>query len=83
MKKINTNTLIIGGECDRQVGPQHAEALHEANPSSQLLILQNMGHVLKVLKEDCSDDLNSYSDASMPLHPELVELVLKFIKPAN
>ena len=79
IKKINTKTLIVGGSCDRQVSTEHSNALHEANPSTSLLNIESMGHVLKSLESDCSNDLNSYSDPTMSLHPELVHALFNFI----
>ena len=83
IKKVETPILIIGGGCDRQVSIAHAKALQEANSSASLAIINNMGHVLKNLQDDCSDDMASYSDPVMPLHPDLVATVLEFVNEKN
>lgn len=42
---IGTNTLIVNGDRDEILGIDHAIALHQKMPSSQLWIVPNTGHI--------------------------------------
>ena len=46
LAKIACPTLILGGACDRTVGPQAAPALHAAIPRSALHIYPGLGHAV-------------------------------------
>jgi len=76
---VQKPTLIIGGKCDVQVPATHAEALHKSGKEATLLIIDNMGHTMKTLKEDCSDNMSSYADPSMELHEGFVKGVMEFL----
>ncbi|WP_299524388.1 alpha/beta hydrolase [Winogradskyella sp.] len=78
ISKLKIPTLIINGTKDIQVTVKDAEALHKANPSSKLVIIENMNHVLKTIEKD-SDNLTSYSKADFPLSQELITVITKFI----
>ena len=79
--KLNIPVLILQGDKDIQVGVEEAEKLHAAHPSSSLYIIKEMNHVLK----HCDTmqqmaQLATYRDAKLPIKPELVEHIVKFIK---
>jgi len=78
--KLYKPTLIVGGRCDVQVATYHAEALHAACPNSSLLLVDSMGHVLKQLKDDCSNQADAYSDASLPLNDGFVHGLIGFLR---
>ncbi len=79
IKKITIPTLIINGTKDIQVKVEDAQALHKALPSSELVIIENMNHVLKHLEKD-ADNMNSYYSADFPLSTELITTIANFIK---
>ena len=79
IKKINIPTLIINGTKDLQVSVKEAKALHNANPDTELAIIENMNHVLKNIEKD-EDNFKSYSSPDFPLSEELVEVISRFIK---
>lgn len=72
--------LIINGTKDRQVDVTDANALHAAAPASQLLIVDNMGHLFKKVGDNDMENAKSYTDPSFPLHPDLVKAVSDFVK---
>jgi len=78
IKKLAIPILIINGTKDIQVPPTDAELLHTANPKSELKIITDMNHIFKEIKND-DDNLKSYSDPKLPVIPELIDCMSKFI----
>ena len=73
--------LILQGTKDLQVQPADAEALHKAQPKSELRLLPNMNHVLKdVAGEDRAANLAAYADATVPVDAGLVDAIAAFVK---
>jgi uncharacterized protein len=78
IKKIQKPILIINGTKDLQITEENAKLLHDANPKSQLVIIEDMNHVLKNIIND-SDNYLSYTTPTFPIHNGLVEAMKKFI----
>lgn len=78
IKKLAIPILIINGTKDIQVPPTDAELLHAANPKSELKIIPDMNHIFKEIKND-EANLKSYSDPKLPVVPELIDCMSKFI----
>ena len=79
--RLDIPALILQGDKDIQVGTDEADKLHTAQPTSSLYIIKDMNHVLK----HCDTmqqmaQLATYSDPTLPINPELVSLITKFIK---
>ncbi|WP_163574988.1 alpha/beta hydrolase [Halomonas faecis] len=70
--------LIVHGTTDVQVSPSEAEALKQARPDAELLIVEGMNHVLKMVPLNPARQDASYSDPSLPVAPLLVERVVGF-----
>jgi pimeloyl-ACP methyl ester carboxylesterase len=70
--------LLAQGTTDIQVSVADAEALHAAKPDSELLVLDGMNHVLKVVPPDPELQVASYSNPSLPVDENLVEAVARF-----
>ena len=79
IKKLQIPVLVINGTKDLQVPESDAKLLHEAYPKSELVIIKNMNHVFKEIKED-SENLKSYNDVNLPVMPELIEKIATFTK---
>ena len=79
IKKITVPTLILNGDADLQITPEDAQNLYAANPNSQLVIIPQMNHVLKTVKNLQENQL-SYQSEEYPLSSELVSVLTKFIK---
>ena len=71
--------LILNGTKDLQVTVEDANNLHNAQPNSELVIIENMNHVLKTIEKD-EDNLTSYSSPDFPLSSELISAIENFIK---
>ena len=79
IKKLNIPILIINGTKDIQVPESDAKLLHEANPISELKIIDKMNHVLKEINED-AENIKSYSNPDLPIMEELSITIDSFIK---
>lgn len=79
IKTVELPILILNGNKDLQVSLAEAEKLHQANPKSKLIIINNMNHVLKTIEKD-EDNMASYMSADFQLSNELVEAIEAFIK---
>ncbi len=79
IKKLKIPILIINGTKDLQVTEDDAKNLHQANPNSELVLIDNMNHVLKIIEKD-EDNLASYSSPDFKLSDTLVTTIESFIK---
>lgn len=79
IKKLTIPILLINGTKDIQVPATDAELLHVANPKSELKIIENMNHIFKEITVD-EDNLKSYNNPKLPVIPELINSITKFVK---
>lgn len=78
--QIDIPMLIIQGTTDMRVTTQDAVALSEANQEAQLMIIENMNHVLKeCITTDKEQQKAYYSNPNIELHPHLVPAIANFI----
>lgn len=80
--KVKVPVLVIGGTCDIQVPEKHAKKLFKSlqpNEKNKYALIQDMGHLLKQNKSDCSDGMASYTDPIKPIHRELTTVIIDFI----
>ena len=80
IKKLNIPVLIVQGTTDIQVPVSDAEILHKNLPQSELKIIEGMNHILKPSVADRTENLKTYSNPDLPLHPELIPLLVAFIQ---
>jgi pimeloyl-ACP methyl ester carboxylesterase len=80
LKKLKLPILIIQGNTDLQVTVADAELLKKGKSEATLKIINGMNHVLKRAPADRQQNLATYTDPSLPLHPELVPDIVDFIK---
>jgi len=78
--KLRIPTLIINGTLDVQTDTTQAELLHAAAPNADLSLITGMNHVLKQVPEDEMMAQKSYTDPSFKIHPELIQVMVNFIK---
>jgi uncharacterized protein len=78
IKKLTIPILVVQGGKDVQVATNEAELLHNAAPSSKLVVFPTMDHVLKATS--ISKPTNNYADPSIPLLPGLPACLVTFIK---
>ncbi len=80
IKKVNCPILILQGTCDIQVGVDNAKDLYDEAKNAELKIIQNMSHVLKDAGKDCENQQRTYIDNSIPVSPELIKVIVQFVK---
>jgi len=79
--KLDVAVLVIQGSRDLQVNELDAKLLHEASPNSELVMILNMNHVLKQTESTTlMEQMKIYSDPDLPIHSELTEKIVSFIK---
>lgn len=78
-KNIKKPTLIINGSKDLQIKVADAEKLHKSLPKSELVIIENMNHVLKEIHQD-DDNMKSYYTSEFPISTKLVSTIVSFLK---
>jgi len=79
IKKLKMPVLILNGTKDLQVGVKEAELLKAAKPDAELVIIENMNHVLKEIKTDDAENHASYKDPKLPVQKELVDAIVGFV----
>ncbi|AJC23176.1 hydrolase [Pandoraea pulmonicola] len=78
--QVRVPVLIVQGARDLQVSPADARRLEQAQPTATLALLPDTNHVLKtVTTDDRAANLRTYSDASLPLAPGVVDTIAGFI----
>jgi pimeloyl-ACP methyl ester carboxylesterase len=80
IKKIHIPILIIQGNNDLQVTVKDAENLAQANKNSELLIVDKMNHIMKIIDGDQLANIASYSNETLPVSEEMVNKIVSFIQ---
>ncbi|KAK0341738.1 hypothetical protein LTR94_025176 [Friedmanniomyces endolithicus] len=68
---------------DGPVTMSDAEAIHAAQPASQLTVLEGVNHVLKAAPADRAANVATYRDPALPLAPGAAEAIGTFISQAR
>lgn len=72
--------LIIQGRSDLQIGIADAMRLQDANSAAELVLLDNVNHILKrITRNDTTANLASYGDADLPIAAEVGGAIANFI----
>jgi hypothetical protein len=79
IRKLQMPVLVAHGERDIQVPVAAAKKLHRAAPSSTLLIVAKMNHVLKDAPADRQGNVAAYSNPELPLSVEFVTGLVSFL----
>ena len=80
IKKLKMPVLIINGDNDLQVNTNEAEKLKAARPDAELIIIENMNHIYRII--DKNDDIanqKSYNEPQRPISNEMIEQISNFI----
>ncbi|PXY39490.1 alpha/beta hydrolase [Flavobacterium cheongpyeongense] len=80
IKKLMVPILILQGSKDLQVTVQDAENLSKASTNSELLIIDKMNHILKVIEGDQQANLESYNNENLPISEKLISKIVSFIQ---
>lgn len=76
---LQCQILIVHGEKDIQMNIQEANLLKMAAPKSELVVVDQMNHILKNIDGDMQENIASYSNPDLPVHVELVQNIVEFI----
>ncbi|MFZ6642630.1 alpha/beta hydrolase family protein [Undibacterium sp. TC4M20W] len=77
--KLTCPVLLIQGDKDIQVDTAQLTALKLAKPDAESLLIHNMNHVLKIIVNDTTQQMASYTDPALPLAPELTKGLNSFL----
>lgn len=80
ISQILTPPLIIQGLADLQTGAEQAQALSKAQPSSKLVLINGMNHVLKKSSTNRIENLQTYNNPNLELHEMIVPTIVSFIE---
>lgn len=80
IKKITVPVLILQGNKDLQVTIKDAENLSEANKKAELLIIDKMNHVLKIIDGDEQANYASYNNEVLPVSEVMTDKIVSFIR---
>ncbi|NWA09394.1 alpha/beta hydrolase [Pseudomonas gingeri] len=77
--QLKMPALIIQGRNDIQVSITDAQDLKKAKPDAQLVLVDGMNHVLRIVPRDIQRQLASYNAPQQPLAAELEGRITAFI----
>lgn len=80
IKKLTIPVLILQGNNDLQVPVKDAENLKQANPKAELVIVDKMNHIMKIIDGDQKANMESYNNESLPISESLTSKIVSFIK---
>ena len=79
--KLKIPILILQGTTDFQVTIEDARMLGKAVPGTQVTFIGEMNHIMKKASKDRQENIATYTNPALPLHPGLVKAVMDFIRP--
>ncbi len=82
IQAVKVPILIIQGSSDLQVSIENAEQLRAnamLSPNVQFAVISHMNHVLKLVENE-EENLKSYKDPSVPIAPEFMDVLIKWVK---
>jgi len=79
LKDLDMPILIVNGTKDLQVSVDEAELLKAANPKAELVLIENMNHVLFEIEGGDLENSKSYNESFRPISPQLIEQISNFI----
>ena len=83
IEKLEIPTLIINGTKDLQMTTSEAQLLKERKPDAELVIIENMNHLLFEINGDDLENSKSYNEMHDPVMPEAITVILNFMKQFN
>ena len=78
--KLNIPILIIQGTTDLQIKESDAQSLKRAKPNAQLVMINNMNHVLKLSNMNKEENLATYNKPDLPIASDLIKSLLLFLR---
>ena len=83
IEKLEIPTLIINGTKDLQMTTSEAQLLKERKPDAELVIIENMNHLLFEINGDDLENSKSYNEINHPIMPEVISTILNFMSQFN
>nr|WP_199003217.1 alpha/beta fold hydrolase [Flavobacterium sp. ASV13] len=80
IKKLTVPVLVVQGNNDLQVTVKDAELLSQANKNAELLIVDKMNHVMKIIDGDVQANMASYNNENLPISEIMTNKIISFIK---
>ena len=80
IENLEMPVLIINGTKDLQVSATEAQLLKTHKTDAELVIVENMNHLLFKINGDDLVNTKSYNEMNHPIMPEVVEVMVNFIK---
>ncbi|MFD1603937.1 alpha/beta hydrolase family protein [Flavobacterium artemisiae] len=80
IKKLTIPVLILQGNKDLQVTVKDAENLAQADTKAEMLIVDKMNHVMKIIEGDQQANMESYNNETLPISEALVSKIISFIE---
>jgi len=80
IKKLSFPVLILQGTTDIQVSVEDARKLKAAKPDATLQIITGMNHILKPAPADSKQNIATYTQPELGLHPALTAIIRDFVK---
>lgn len=77
--KLSFPILVIQGTTDLQITVEGATEMSSNSTYSTLKIIEGMNHVLRKSSSDANENMSTYSNAVLPLHPDLVNTIKIFM----
>ncbi len=71
--------LLVSGTTDLQVKPAEGEKLKDGANKADLAVIKGMNHVLKESPEDRLENMATYGNPDLQLHPKLTKVLSKFL----
>lgn len=78
--KLQMPVLIVNGTKDLQVAVSEAKLLKKAKPEGELVLIENMNHIFKVINGDDTENIKSYSNPDVPIATKLTSTITMFVK---
>ncbi len=79
LQALKVPILLIQGSKDIQISMADVESLHQAMPTAEMIIIENMNHVLKIISgNDLNENIQSYKNPNLSISASLVEAITRF-----
>ena len=79
IKELDMPILLINGTKDLQVSVAEANLLKDASRNAELMVIENMNHILFTIEGDDLENSKSYNEAFRKINPEVIESIINFI----
>ena len=81
IRQVSIPVMIGQGTTDLQVKEEEGKRLYACKPGSKFVLINQMNHVLKLSSINPEQNIATYKNPDTPVSTELVEAIVKFLKP--